>query len=235
MVSALRRFTAALPALGAHVSDLVLETWVATPACGTVAVEATHAIEVEVRRPPTTRSELAQLTDAARAAGVQPHAMTLTCADYAAIAPGGAADPVAMLGVVTRELTRITTSAIRHRDREPGHRPWIAVYGGAQQDIMGESKARYGHASFLAIRDGGLESIGVPDVAMPTAIDVAYVGDETIEVPAGRFATQRYALRWNPAWPPADMWVHGPLALFVLMRWSLIDTRYELTEIRTRR
>lgn len=72
-------------------------------------------------------------------------------------------------------------------------------------------------------------------VAMPTAIDVAYVGDETIEVPAGRFETQRYALRWNPAWPPADMWVHGPLALFVLMRWSLIDTRYELTELRRAR
>lgn len=72
-------------------------------------------------------------------------------------------------------------------------------------------------------------------IAMPTAIDVAYVGDETIDVPAGRFATQRYALRWSPAWPPAGMWVHGPLALFVLMRWSLIDTRYELTELRTSR
>lgn len=72
-------------------------------------------------------------------------------------------------------------------------------------------------------------------IAMPTAIDVAYVGDETIDVPAGRFATQRYALRWSPAWPPANMWVHGPLALFVLMRWSLIDTRYELTELRSSR
>ena len=52
--------------------------------------------------------------------------MTLSCTDYKSIA-----DPVAMLTVTTRELGRIAASAVAHRDRQPDHRPWIALYGGA--------------------------------------------------------------------------------------------------------
>jgi hypothetical protein len=132
VASALSRFTAALPAFGPRVSDLVLETWLTTPKCGEAAVVATTKIETTVKRPPATRSELGELAAAARAAGIQAHAMTLTCEDYAAIAPPGRdVDAAQMLTVTTRELARIATSAVAHRDREPTHRPWIAVYGGA--------------------------------------------------------------------------------------------------------
>lgn len=72
-------------------------------------------------------------------------------------------------------------------------------------------------------------------IAMPTHIDVAYLGEERVRVPAGEFEARRYALRWNPAWPPADIWVHGPQALFLLLHWALIDARYELTELRRAR
>ena len=124
--SALAAFTQALPAIGQRVSDLVLETWLVDPRCGQKAVQATARVETEVKRPASTKSELTLLAEAARAAQIQAHAMTLTCKDYETIG-----DPVAMLGVTTRELRRIATSAVRHRDREPEHRPWIAVYGGA--------------------------------------------------------------------------------------------------------
>jgi hypothetical protein len=130
--STLASFTRALPAIADRVSDLVLETWLVDPACGKTAVQATARLETAVKRPEATRSDIATLVDAARAAHIQPHAMTLTCADYAAIAPpGGDVDAAAMLTLTTRELRRIATSAVDHRDREPGHRPWIAVYGGA--------------------------------------------------------------------------------------------------------
>ena len=69
-------------------------------------------------------------------------------------------------------------------------------------------------------------------LAMPTAIDVAFLGDETIDVPAGRFAAQHFALRWRPEWPAADIWVHGPLAMFLRLTWSMIDARYELVQLR---
>ena len=132
VASALATFTGALPAFGRRVSDLVLETWLTAPACGKAAVEATGKIETTVKRPASTKSEIADLAAAARAAGIQAHAMTLTCDDYAAIAPpGGEIDAAQLLTVTTRELARISASAVAHRDREPAHRPWIAVYGGA--------------------------------------------------------------------------------------------------------
>jgi hypothetical protein len=130
--SALAAFTEALPSFGERVSDLVVETWIVDPKCGKQAVTATKKIETEVKRPETTKSEIELLAEAARAAQIQPHAMTLTCKDYEQLAPEkGSPDPLAMLGLVTRELTRIAASAIKYRDKQPGHRPWIAVYGGA--------------------------------------------------------------------------------------------------------
>jgi len=132
VTSSLASFTRALPAVADQLSDLILETWIVDPGCGKAAVQATAKVETTMKRPEATKSEIAELADAARAAHIQPHAMTLHCADYAAIAPADhEADPVAMLTLTTRELTRIATSAVVHRDGEPGHRPWIAVYGGA--------------------------------------------------------------------------------------------------------
>ena len=157
--STLAAFTRALPVLADRLSDLVIETWLVDPGCGAPAVDATARIETAVERPAATRSEIAQLADAARASRIQPHAMTLHCADYAAVAPAGSeVDAAAMLSLTTRELRRIVTSTVAHRDadprridrsrsaarqgsgsacgegpacEEPGHRPWIAVYGGA--------------------------------------------------------------------------------------------------------
>jgi hypothetical protein len=130
--TALAAFTEALPAIGAKVSDLVVETWVVDPKCGQTAVTATQKIETAVKRPATTKNEIALLADAARAAKVQPHAMTLACKDYETIAPAkGEADPVAMLTLTTKELSRIATSAIAFRDKKADPRTWIVVYGGA--------------------------------------------------------------------------------------------------------
>ena len=130
--SALSRFTAALPAFGEKISDLVVETWIVDPKCGQKAALATAKVEKEVKRPEATKSEITLLADAARAAKIQPHAMTLQCKDYEKIAPQkGEPDPIAMLTLTTHELQRIVTSAVKHRDKQLQRRPWIALYGGA--------------------------------------------------------------------------------------------------------
>ncbi len=67
--------------------------------------------------------------------------------------------------------------------------------------------------------------------ATPVDIDVAWICDEILEVAAGRFAARRYALRWNPDWPAADLWVREQDGLFLLMKWALIDTWYELDRL----
>lgn len=140
--SALSAFTAALPSFGDKVSDLVVETWIVDPACGSKAATATKKIETEVKRPAATKSEVALLADAAKAAGIQPHAMTLACKDYDTLAPkNGAPDPVAMLTLTTKELTRIATSAVIHRDKTKHPRRWIALYGGALHNDRFPDKA----------------------------------------------------------------------------------------------
>ncbi len=129
--SALSHFTDALPSFGDKVSDLIVETFVVDPNCGKTAQKATKQMETEVKRPVETKSEITLLADAARGKKIQPHAMTLTCADYKTLVPKNEVDPLAMLTITTRELKRIAASAVAFRDKDPEHRPWIAVYGGA--------------------------------------------------------------------------------------------------------
>lgn len=64
-------------------------------------------------------------------------------------------------------------------------------------------------------------------------IAVAFEGFEDIAVGAGRFAARRYALRWREDWPPAQLWVRREDNLFLLMRWPMIETWYELVEWRS--
>lgn len=140
--SALVAFTRSLPSFGENVSDLVVETWIVDPKCGQQAVSTTKKIETEVKRPVATRTEVALLADAARAAKIQPHAMTLACKDYDTLAPkNGPVDPVAMLTLTTNELTRIATSAVVHRNKTNDPRRWVAIYGGALHNERFPDKA----------------------------------------------------------------------------------------------
>lgn len=139
--SSLALFTTALPRIGDKLSDLIVETWIVDPNCGKTAVAATQKMETEVKRPEATKSEIALLADAAKAAKVQPHAMKLSCADYKTLVPNGEVDALAMLTLTTRELKRIAISAVVHRDKDPEHRPWIAVYGGALHNDRFPDKA----------------------------------------------------------------------------------------------
>jgi hypothetical protein len=121
-----------LPAIADKLSDLIVETWIVDPKCGQKAKTATAKVEMTVRRPQETKSDIALLADAARAAKIQPHAMKLTCEDYDKIAPAsGDVAPDVLLGLTTKELTRISGEAITHRDKNAEKRPWIGLYGGA--------------------------------------------------------------------------------------------------------
>lgn len=171
--SSLAAFTEALPAFGAKVSDLVVETWIVDPKCGKAAVTATKKIETDVKRPEATKSEIQMLADAAKAAEIKTHAMTLSCDDYKKVAPEkGPPDVVAMLTVTTKELTRIATSAVAYRDRRPDSRPWIALYGGALHNDRfpgpGTGEWSYAPAIDKATRDHYVEvDIIAPELAEP--------------------------------------------------------------------
>jgi hypothetical protein len=131
--SALARFSdEVMPVIAERTSDLVIETWLFDKRCGEKAAAATAQVEATMQRPPETKSELATLVDRARAAGVQPHAMRVTCDDWAKVVPPGKdVDYEAMLNLITVELGRIATQAVAHRDKEKSPRRLVAVYGGA--------------------------------------------------------------------------------------------------------
>ena len=65
--------------------------------------------------------------------------------------------------------------------------------------------------------------------------DLEYVGDETITVPAGTFATRH--LRILPLmpemahWTPLEFWVTGADCQLVRMRWDLLRSTYDLVEL----
>ena len=129
--SALARFSAeVLPALGDRVSDVVVETWTVDPSCQRAAA-GTQKIETSMKRPPETKTELGSLFGAVKARSITGHVMRLTCADLSSFAGDGALDAEKLLGLVTRELDRITRSAVRYRDEHHEARPLILVYGGA--------------------------------------------------------------------------------------------------------
>ncbi len=141
--SALARFDAeVLPVIAARASDLVMETWVLDPKCGTQAATATAQVETAMQRPAATKSELALLVEHARAAKIQPHAMRLSCADWREVAPappdGGAPaiDYEKLLNMITRELGRIATEAVAYRDKKQDPRRLVAVYGGAMHNDL---------------------------------------------------------------------------------------------------
>ena len=130
-VSALARFSAeVLPAIGAKVSDVVVETWTVDPSCQKAAA-GTQKIESNMKRPVTTRSEIGALFGVARSRSITAHVMRLSCADLGSFAGDRALDAEKLLGLVTRELDRVTRSAVRYRDEHHETRPIILVYGGA--------------------------------------------------------------------------------------------------------
>ncbi|MBL0213400.1 MAG: hypothetical protein IPQ07_05930 [Myxococcales bacterium] len=190
--SSLSLFTEALPSFGDKVSDLIVETFIVDPKCGQTAVATTKKMETDVKRPEATKSEIALLADAAKAAKIQPHAMTLSCADYKVLMPKGEIDPLAMLTITTRELQRIALSAVAHRDKEPAHRPWVTLYGGALHNDLVPDKAlaEWSYAGAVDKATGG-QFVEI-DLIVP-------------ELAAGDAASKKQP--WFPAVEKAGAWI----------------------------
>jgi hypothetical protein len=123
----------ALPVFGADTAYLIVETWSPPPACGSAASNVTHNIETAVQRPTSTKSEVRQLADAARVAGITPVAMNFSCEDFALLTTAARKSSddqiITMLDLTTRELAAQTNAAWRSRAATAA-RKRIIVYGG---------------------------------------------------------------------------------------------------------
>lgn len=68
-----------------------------------------------------------------------------------------------------------------------------------------------------------------PVLGTLVALDIEYVGEETIEVPAGRFETRRYRLAGMN-----DLWVYGPDRIVIKSELPARGLRYVLTSLQAR-
>jgi hypothetical protein len=119
-----------LPVLAPRASHLIVETWIASGACGHAEARVTADVETTTERPPETENEIVSLLGRAKAAGVAPHILEVTCDEYGVLAgEGGHVDYEKLLAITTRHLEAAVRQAAL-LPRAPA-RPLVLVYGGA--------------------------------------------------------------------------------------------------------
>jgi hypothetical protein len=171
--SALARFTdEILPVLAPHAAHLIVETWVATGACGESEKRVTEDVARTTERPAETENEIVTLLKRAKSLGVAPHVLGVGCDEYQALAgAGGVVDYDRLLSITAQHLER----AIRQAVALPrgGARPLVIVYGGAlHNDLHPEpalAKYSFGPAVFSLLRGAYREvDLYVPEMADTT-------------------------------------------------------------------
>ncbi len=130
--SSLKHFTEELfDAIAPRASDIVVETWVTQGKCGKTEAAVVKNVQKTTQRPAETEDEVVALLERAKAAGVKPHMLDLSCKEYDSIYLGKG-------GVNYENLLRLTSEKLEAAIREvlvaPGARDdnrAIVVYGGA--------------------------------------------------------------------------------------------------------
>lgn|GEM_PF-1408237 len=145
-----------LPALASQTSDLVIETWMVDPACKTGQARS-QQVERAMKRPAVTQSQISSLFGVTKANSITAHVMRLTCQDLDDVASDAGVQVELLLGLVTRELDRVTRSAVRFRDERQETRPLVLIYGGALHNDLYpyQSTRQWSYASSVDAAVGG--------------------------------------------------------------------------------
>lgn len=132
--SSLSRFAdEMLPVLARSATDLVVETWVASGTCGAQASKVEHDVATTTERPPETENEIVTLLRHAKATGMEPHILTLSCKDYRRVTDRHGETDFAKMLKLTR--ARLQAEVLRWLNAAPVRperdRRTVAIYGGA--------------------------------------------------------------------------------------------------------
>jgi hypothetical protein len=127
VASAIARFRdLLLPVVSDGASDLLMETWVTEGKCGKQEETVVAQVEESTKRPETTESEVVQVMKKAKAAGVQPHILKVSCDEYQSLTgTDGAIDYVRLLSIVTTHLQGKIDEILAKKPKV------VLVYGGA--------------------------------------------------------------------------------------------------------
>jgi hypothetical protein len=162
--SSLSRFAdELLPALATSATDLVVETWVATGECGAQETKVEREIETTTERPPETENEIVTLLKRAKAVGLSPHILAMSCKDYRYVTDRQGATDFAKMLKLTRD--RLQTEVVRWL-RAPAMQVerdgrTVVIYGGAlHNDLYPDAADKayaFGRALFAKANGAYLE------------------------------------------------------------------------------
>ena len=132
--SSLLRFTdELLPLVARQATDLVVETWVTDGGCGKQETKVVEEVQTTIERPPETENEIVTLLKRAKAAGIAPHILTMSCKDYRRVTDKDGETGFAKMLTLTRDRLQSEVSrwlaAPRPVASERARK--VVVYGGA--------------------------------------------------------------------------------------------------------
>jgi hypothetical protein len=146
-----------LSVVAPRASDLVVETWVTEGKCGKTEQAVMKDVQKTTQRPVQTEDEVVTLLKRARAAGVKPHILSVSCKEYQAIYQG-------KQGVDYDALLRMTSDKLEAGVREVLGKPGaggdaraVVVYGGALHNDLAppEGLSAYAFGESLSKTVGG--------------------------------------------------------------------------------
>ena len=182
VTSALSHFTTELlPVLAPVTSDIVVEALVNEGGCKALGEQVTTDVKADTKRPEETVDEVSVLFEKARASGVTPHFITMTCRDNESIYGENEVDYDKMLKLIGAKLFEKTIDVMSARASKYHRKskPLIAIYGGAiHNDVHPREGSRaysFGQRMTKRLPNGKYVEIDliVPEVAK----DVPYVQD----------------------------------------------------------
>jgi len=145
-----------LPVVAPRASDLIVETWVNDGKCGKTEKAVIKDVQKTTERPVQTEDEVVTLIQRAKAAGVKPHILTMSCKEYESVYQGKQVDYDAFL--------RLTSDKVEAGVREVLGKPGAAsperaviVYGGALHNDLTppEGMSAYAYGESLSKTVGG--------------------------------------------------------------------------------
>lgn len=180
LTSPLRRFTEQLlPGLAPRAADIVVETWVTQGQCGKQEEAVATEVPKTTQRPAATESELVTMIKRAKAGGVAPHILTLSCKDYEGLLDDkGAVDYEKLLALLRDLLAKGAKEALARLDRAAGKDAAGTEAGGKEVAVGKEAADR-----LVLIYGGALHNDLEPDEAMRRYA----FGQELQEVSGGRY------------------------------------------------
>ncbi len=169
--SSLKRFSdELLDLLRPLASDLLVETWVTEGTCGRSETQVVEKVEKTTERPRSTENELVSLLKRAKAAGVAPHILRVSCADYRSIVADGGIDFERMLRLLRDLLHRNIVALLDGRPAE-SNRPAAASAARRRRPVAGRSWSTVVRCTTISThgRSSKTTASGLPSIGRPAA------------------------------------------------------------------